>query len=233
MEETNSNAQLYPVEVVEQVHVEPERPATGNASANEASAAGAAATAALATAASLNAAEDLKLLRRAGAGDGKAFHQLVDRHAGRLFGLAYSLLGNSADAEDVVQETMVGAFRGLNGFEGRSSVATWLTRILVLQAAKWRRDHRRPAEQTVPLGEQMVGERLGSESGAAAVERRLDLQAALNQLSPEHRQVLVLREFEGHSYEEIAQLLGVPRGTVESRLHRARGELKLKLREYI
>jgi len=179
--------------------------------------------------------EDLLLLRRAGAGDGRAFHKLVDRHSGRLFGLAYSLLGNSADAEDVVQEAFAGAFKGISGFEGRSSVATWLTRILVLQAAKWRRDQSRPAEKAA--GESLAGfpagGRLGKESGAGAVERRLDLQAALNELSPEHKEVLILREFEGHSYEEIAQLLGVPRGTVESRLHRARGELRTRLKEYL
>jgi RNA polymerase sigma-70 factor (ECF subfamily) len=182
-----------------------------------------------------DAAEDMRLLRKAGLGDARAFHQLVDRHAGRLFGLAYSLIGNSADAEDVVQEALAGAYKGISGFEGRSSVGTWLTRILVLQAAKWRRDQSRPAEKAVgeSLSSFPAGGKLGSESGAAAVERRLDLQAAMNELSPEHKQVLVLREFEGHSYEEIAQLLGVPRGTVESRLHRARGELRNKLKEYL
>jgi len=180
------------------------------------------------------AAEDLKLLRRAGAGDQKAFHQLLDRHAGRLFGLAFSLLGNAADAEDVVQETFTGAYRGLSGFEGRSSVATWLTRILVTQAARWRRDRKRPMEPLNSVSAlRAAGELRTTEGGAAAVERRLDLHAAIEQLSPEHRQVLVLREFEGLSYEEIAQVLGVPRGTVESRLHRARGELREKLKDYL
>jgi RNA polymerase sigma-70 factor, ECF subfamily len=172
-------------------------------------------------------ADDLSLLRRAEKGDANAFHLLVDRHADRLFRLAYSLVGNAADAEDVVQETLAGAFRGSRAFEGRSSVGTWLTRILVLQAAKWRRDRKLAA----PL-ELMEG-RLGKEGGVAAAEQRMDLNAALEQLTPEHRQVMVLREYEQLSYDEIAEVLGVPRGTVESRLHRARAEMRQKLKAYL
>lgn len=169
--------------------------------------------------------DDLKLLRRAGMGESKAFSALVNRHADRLYRLAYSLLGNAADSEDVLQETFAGAYRGMNAFEGRSSVGTWLTRILVTQAAKWRRDRRRP---TQPLPDQT-----SSQSGQSAVDHRLDLQAALDQLSAEHRQVLVLREFEKMSYEEMALVIGVPRGTVESRLHRARAELREMLKAYL
>src|SRR5207302_7695719 len=69
---------------------------------------------------------DIDLLRQAAAGDGRAFHRLVDRHADRLFRLSVSLVGNSSDAEDVVQETFAGAFKGLRQFEGRASVKTWL-----------------------------------------------------------------------------------------------------------
>ncbi len=79
---------------------------------------------------------DFALIQRARGGDHGAFHDLVDRHAGSLFGLAVSLSGNAADAEDIVQETFTGAFRGLAGSEGRASVKTWLTRILVRQAAR-------------------------------------------------------------------------------------------------
>jgi RNA polymerase sigma-70 factor, ECF subfamily len=168
--------------------------------------------------------DDTTLLRRAGLGDSRAFHALVDRHADRLFRLACSLLGNAADAEDVVQETFAGAFRGIKGFEGRSQVGTWLTRILVNQAALSRRQKKR----TEPVTED-VGAR---GSGLAAAQTRMDLLWALDQLTPEHKQVLVLREFEQLSYEEIAQVLGIPRGTVESRLHRARAELRDRLKAY-
>ena len=173
---------------------------------------------------------DMILLRRAAAGDAKAFHDLVDRHADRMYRLATSLVGNASDAEDVLQEALAGAYRGLERFEGRSSVKTWLTRILVTQAAKWRRDKRRAAEVMPPAAaheEPKVGSR------SFMVDHRIDLHAALQRLSPEHREVLVLREFDGLAYEEIAAVLGVPRGTVESRLHRARAELRDKLKAYL
>jgi RNA polymerase sigma-70 factor (ECF subfamily) len=170
---------------------------------------------------------DLELLRRAATGSGPAFHQLVDRHAQRLYRLAVSLVGNASDAEDVLQEAFAGAFRGLSGFEARSSVKTWLTRILVTQAAKWRRDKARR-----PMGSLTGDHADAGGDPASSVQASVDLHAALRQLSPEHREVLVLREFEGLSYEEIAKLLDVPRGTIESRLHRARAELRDKLKGY-
>jgi RNA polymerase sigma-70 factor (ECF subfamily) len=173
-------------------------------------------------------ADDLRLLHRAAAGDEAAFGRLVDRHAQALYRLAFSLIGNAADAEDVLQETFVGAFRGLGGFEARASVKTWLTRILLTQAAKWRRDRmRRPVQ---PMGETQPADGAAANAG---VDQRIDIQAALLQLTPEHREVLVLREFERLGYEEIAQVLGVPRGTVESRLHRARLQLREKLSGYL
>ena len=86
---------------------------------------------------------DMDLVEKARGGDSSAFHKLVDRYAGSLFGLAVSLSGNAADAEDMLQETFTGAFRGLGAFEGRSSVKTWLTRILIRQRARhWRSTHR-------------------------------------------------------------------------------------------
>jgi RNA polymerase sigma-70 factor (ECF subfamily) len=172
-------------------------------------------------------ASDVELLRKAAHGDMQAFHALIDRHSQRLFRLAVSLVGNAADAEDVLQEASIGAFRGLGRFEERSSVGTWLTRILVLQAAKWRRDKKRSKAAALKEGDDT-----GVAGGSGGVDARIDLQAALKLLSPEHREILVLREFEQMGYEEMAAVLGVPRGTVESRLHRARGELRDKLKAY-
>jgi len=171
---------------------------------------------------------DLELVRRAAKGDGKAFHALVDAHAQPLYRLAVSLVGNAADAEDVLQETLAGAFRGLSGFQGRSSVKTWLRRILVTQAAKWRRDRQR---RNMPTSEAIDVSK--ADSAANLIGAKIDLQAALQLLSDEHREVLVLREFDGMSYDEMAEALGLPRGTVESRLHRARAQLKEKLQAYL
>ncbi len=156
--------------------------------------------------------------------DEAAFHELVDRYANEMFRLAVSLVGNAADAEDVVQETFAGAFQAMPDFEGRSSVRTWLSRILVKQAAKWRR--RREVRRTVALD--AAAPMPGPEQSL-----RIDVLGTLETLSPEHREVIALREFQGMSYEEIAEVLGVPRGTVESRLFRARQELRERLKAYL
>jgi RNA polymerase sigma-70 factor (ECF subfamily) len=175
---------------------------------------------------------DLELVNSARGGDPSAFHELLDRHAGYLFGVAASLLGNAADAEDVVQETLLSAYRGLQGFEGRSSVKTWLTSILIRQTAMRRRQTGRWKMAPLPSGD--VAERApGVLSPTEAADARIDLAAAIQGLSPDHREVIVLREFSGLSYDDIAAALGVPRGTVESRLFRARRELQERLQEYL
>jgi RNA polymerase sigma-70 factor (ECF subfamily) len=181
-------------------------------------------------------ATDPELLRRAQHGEDEALHELVDRHARSLFGLAFSLVGNAADAEDVVQETLLGAFRRLSAFEGRSSVKTWLTRILVRQAARHHRtrhvrrtvsiDHLSGGSEGILAGRQEA-------SGPDEVNVRIDVMAALDTLSAEHREIIVLRELQGLSYAEITEVLGVAPGTVESRLFRARRELRERLEGYL
>lgn len=175
---------------------------------------------------------DLELVRRARKGDPSAFHGLVDRYAASLFAMAVSLVGSAADAEDIVQETLAGAFRGIAAFEGRATVKTWLTGILLRQTAAHRRRVARREARFVAL--QGVADREpGLASPAGAVDTRMDVMAAIQSLSPDHRDVVVLRELEGLSYEEMAEVLGIPRGTVESRLFRARRELQGRLREYL
>jgi len=180
-------------------------------------------------------ATDLELARRARQGDDEAFHELVDRHAAALYRLAFSLVGNAADAEDVVQEALSGALQGLRGFKGRSSVKTWLSSIVVRQAAKSHRTrarHRVTSLDRLQEGGGAATAALEAEGFAARSNARLDIFAVLQALSPEHREVIVLREMEGRTYDEIADILAVPRGTVESRLHRARRELRNRLKGY-
>jgi len=175
---------------------------------------------------------DLELINRARRGDSAAFHDLLDRHASYLFGVAVSLMGNVADAEDAVQETLLGAFRGMRGFEGRSSVKTWLTSILIHQTAmRHRSAGRRPATSLESVAEVAGGP--SASSSTEATDTRIDLMAAIQELSPDHREVVVLRELNGLSYDEIAEALDVPRGTVESRLFRARRQLQERLHEYL
>jgi len=178
---------------------------------------------------------DLELLERADAGDSGAFHALVDRHAAELFRLARALSSTRADAEDIVQETLLGAFRGMRKFDARASVKTWLKRILVRQAARaWHRSRASRRAVALEAADAEVGPTVDARENAATggVDRRIDVAAVLKTLPHEFREILVLREFEQMSYAEIAQTLGVPQGTVESRLHRARAELKSKLKSY-
>ena len=124
------------------------------------------------------------------------------------------------------------AFRGLKAFEGRSSVRTWLTGILIRQAAMLRRRAGRKEARLVPLtGASEAG--LAVPSTAPAADARIDVMAAIRELSPEHRDVVILREFEGLSYSQMAEVLGIPQGTVESRLFRARRQLQERLKEYL
>jgi RNA polymerase sigma-70 factor, ECF subfamily len=169
---------------------------------------------------------DLELVERARQGEAAAFHELIDRHARPLFALAYSLCPSAADAEDVVQETWVGAFRGLRQFEARSSVKTWLVRILVRQAALQRRKAGRRQLSPLDAAEDVPAPQ-------ASAEARMDVSAAIRALNPEHREVILLREIQGLAYGEMAEVLEVPRGTVESRLFRARRELQDRLKAYL
>jgi len=176
---------------------------------------------------------DLSLLRRAAGGDGQAFSDLVERHAKSMYRLAYMLLGSNADAEDVLQETWTGVYKSLKRFEGRSTVRTWLTRILTTQVALWRRKRRGGviSLDDAPTAEDDALPR-EERSASRQSDWQADLEVALARLSLDHREVIVLREIEGFSYDEIAESLRVPRGTVESRLHRARGELRKHLKSY-
>jgi len=179
---------------------------------------------------------DAELVQKIRGGDEAAFRELVNRYGDSLYGLACSVMGNATDAEDVLQEALLGAFRRMAAFEGRSSVKTWLVRILLNHASKFRRSRR--IRRTASLPEEIGpddGQASGLDTGspAAIVESRVDLDAMLSVLSPEHREVIVLRELQQMSYDEIASTLKVPRGTVESRLHRARQELKKRFAGYL
>ena len=194
---------------------------------------------------------DAALLPGLRAGDGDAFRTLVDRYGDDLFRLGCSVLGSEADAYDLVQETLIGAFRRVSAFDGRSTLRTWLLRILFNQASKAKRSRR--LRQTVPLyaadspGRGATASQPGPAGAAAsaggdatlrhgsaepAVDAKLDVAAMLQTLSEEHRQVLVLREIQRLSYAEIAAVVGVPVGTVESRLYRARQEMQRRFPNY-
>lgn len=170
-----------------------------------------------------------------------AFDLLMGRHQGRVYRLACRILGDVEAALDAAQEAFVRAWRALPGFKGEAAFSTWLTRITINQCRNELR-RRRTLKHTRPLsldapgadGVTTAGEQLAA-ADAQAWERAGGLESAsalrelIQQLDPEAREILVLREAEALSYEDIAEILAVPVGTVRSRLHRARAELKRRL----
>lgn len=168
---------------------------------------------------------EFRLVERAKRGDRDAFWQLAQAHAAHLFRVACALTGRAGDAEDIVQESLVAALEGIGRFQGRASLRTWLVSIVARQAALWHR--RRGARHTVGMDDAALAGRDGPPTDV-----RLDVLQVLERLPEERRTVLVLREFEGMSYDEIALALHLPRGTVESRLHRARQDVRALLESY-
>jgi len=173
-------------------------------------------------------------------GDAQAFARLVALHEGMVFNLAARLLGDPEEARDVAQEVFLQVYRTLGRFEGRSSLKTWIYRIVVNQSRNrrrwWRRrrkDRSFPLDALTPSDEARLAERApGPEGPQERLERReraRAVQSALLRLSFEHRAVLLLRAVEGLSCEEIAAALSLPAGTVKSRLSRAREALRRAL----
>jgi RNA polymerase sigma-70 factor (ECF subfamily) len=175
-------------------------------------------------------ADEAELIRRAQNGDRVAFGTLVERYQRRVVSVAQAVVHNQDDALELAQETFVRAYENLPKFESRSSFSTWLYRIAANLAIDFRR---REGRHTVLRGDDAEYElnRLPSHRGdafneTARGELSKRINEALKELTPEHRVVILLREVEGLSYDEISDILQCPRGTVMSRLHYARSRLR-------
>ena len=182
--------------------------------------------------------EDAEVIRRVRAGDSDAFGVLVDRYGARIQRLVRGFVRNEEDARDVAQDAFLKAFARLDRFDGRSAFYTWMYRI----AANTAMDHnkkvrRRPAP--LPLEAPREDDERPSSApaapgpspvqGAMTAELRVRIDRALDALPPVYREVVVLRELEGLTYDDIARVLRLSRGTVESRLFRARERLRASL----
>ena len=184
-----------------------------------------------------------QFLERLKAGDGAAFNRLVEERQGDIYALLYRLTEDPEEARDLTQETFLQAFRYIAHFRGDADLRTWLYRIAVNQARnRWRWWKRRRRDRTVSLDapvaegvETPLSAGLASDEGldperqALAREREAVLHAALQTLSRPYREVIVLRDIEGLSYEEVASTLDLNVGTVKSRLNRGRTELRRRL----
>jgi RNA polymerase sigma-70 factor (ECF subfamily) len=168
-------------------------------------------------------------------GQTHVFGELVVRYQNRLYNSLAHMLGSVDDARDVTQEAFIHAFVKLHTFRGHSAFYSWLFRIALNSAASHRRKGQRLAVSLDASRDQTGFEPADAHpesppgSHLETTERQQLVQRALEQLTPEYRTVLVLKEMEGFSYEEIAAVVECPIGTVRSRIHRARIELKSRL----
>lgn len=180
-------------------------------------------------------AEDLRLIQECLEGRTEAFAALVRKYQDRLYNTLYRIVGNAEDARDLVQDAFLQAYRALDRFHGESAFYTWLYRIAVNAAISAKR------RQRVVVSLQTARDAAGLEpaddlgrsdpSGRMEQDERVrQVREALDTLPDEYRTVLVLKEIDGQKYEAIAQILNCPIGTVRSRLHRARLELRDRLK---
>ena len=169
---------------------------------------------------------DEELIRRYLSGDRSAFGHLVERHQQRVYNLTYRMLGRPEDASDATQDAFVACMQKLSSFRGASAFTTWLHRVTVniCYDALRKRSRETPVEEEEDRQAAAPGD-VADESADA-----VDVQRALLQVPEEFRAVLVLHDVQGVPYEEIAEALGAPLGTVKSRLHRGRVALARALR---
>lgn len=190
--------------------------------------------------------DDHDLVKRVQAGDSKAFRALFDKYHRRAFAVAMGVVKNQDDALDAVQEAFVKVHKNINKFQGSSSFYTWLYRIVMnVSIDHVRRTSRRKNlefdERTLHEQSEVAGDGAlmpsvtNSNPGRAALRRELGgaIEAALEELPEHHRAVIVLREVEEMSYEEMAEVLGVPKGTIMSRLFHARKKMQAALAPYL
>ncbi len=185
--------------------------------------------------------EDRALAEGLCAGQESAYEALILRFEQPVYGLVSRLLANPADASDVVQEVFLKVFRKVNGFRLESSLKTWIYRIAVNEARnhqRWFMRHRGKEVELEPALKDHAGvQDWVPDPGRNPYEQTLDhetealLESALEKVSPNYRAALILREMEGLSYEEIADILGISLGTVKSRILRGRESLRKRLTE--
>lgn len=179
-----------------------------------------------------------KLKRR----DEKAFSELVRTHQHRIFNVVFRMLGNVEEARDVSQEVFVTIFRSIDSFRGECRLATWIYRIATNRCRNRMKSlRRRGADRTSELDAVPEQQLSTSTPELIAMPDQLleayqledAVQQALNVLDDDFREILILRDIEGLSYQEIAEILQLPEGTVKSRLHRARFQLRDRLKPYL
>jgi RNA polymerase sigma-70 factor, ECF subfamily len=181
---------------------------------------------------------DEQMVERALSGDPEAFGEIVRRWERRIFALAFGMLGREEDARDATQETFLAAFRNLRGFRGEAKVSSWLHRIAVNQCiTRQRRSKVRSETALDDEAEKNAAVFISplEVSPASAVENReqsMAVRRAVCALPPDLRQVVVMKEFEELTFQEISEVLDVPLSTVKSRLYTALRQLHMRLQKF-
>jgi len=181
---------------------------------------------------------DELLVERALGGDPEAFGEVVRRWERRIFALAYGILGREEDARDATQETFISAFRNLPNFRGEAKVSSWLHRIAVNHCITRQRRARVRGETSLDAEQEDGRAQFAAPSthspalSAEGRERAEAVRRALGSLPPELRSVVVMKEFEDLTFQEIADALNVPLSTVKSRLYTALKQLRMRLEKF-
>ncbi|MCE9573451.1 MAG: sigma-70 family RNA polymerase sigma factor [Deltaproteobacteria bacterium] len=184
------------------------------------------------------------LLRRLRERDEKAFRELVAEHRDKVFNMTYRMLGNRAEAEDVAQEVFISVFKTIDTFREESKFSTWLYRVTVNHCKNrikyLSRRHDRDQDELDEASEADVAAAVAAPPPSPRPDRQLEgaqtermLQEAIAELDEEHRVLVVLRDVEDLSIEEIMEITGLPDGTIKSRLHRARMALRKKITRHL
>ena len=180
--------------------------------------------------------DEKRLIQQAAAGDAAAFEKLVLRYQTQVYSLAYRMVGNEADAQDLAQEAFVRAWRALDSFQFSSQFSTWLYRLTSNICIDFLRSQKKRKHISLTVlqdDEQqqwdMPDHRPLPEEQMIVTQEREALAKAIAALDPEYRQVLILRIVNDCSYQQISEIMGIREGTVKSRLSRAREQLRKKL----
>jgi RNA polymerase sigma-70 factor, ECF subfamily len=177
---------------------------------------------------------DAECVKRVQRGDTESFEILVRRHQNTTFNLIYRFLGDYDEATDTAQEVFLSAYKSIQQFRGDATFSTWLYRIAFNHASTRRKSLNSKLQRQVALEDDAVLVDCGDnpESSAERKEIQQRVQQALNSLDGDDAQIILLRDLQDVSYEDIARSLDVPIGTVKSRLHRARQALRTSLAPY-
>jgi RNA polymerase sigma-70 factor (ECF subfamily) len=173
------------------------------------------------------------LVRAAATGDERAYAKLVQAYQARLYNFVRSMVGNEQIAEDITQESFVKAYFSLSKLKEPARFKSWLFRIANNNTLDYLRKKRLPQQEVDDSVKESYVDERNPEAGTIAAERSAHIQAALGKLKPEQRNILIMCDLQGLSYSEISEALGVPFGTVQSRIFYARKKLKDYLDEQI